>query len=164
LNGVCSYEFNHSSSTCKKDYTLRFFSYPVELEQAICGTISIDVADWKANSDFKPSRIIDWFWSYVESLDQTSLEQLLFFTTGSRRVPVGGFSRLRGGYDEFRKFSIIVTPFGSLPRAHTCFSQLDLPEYTSKEMMEEKLELAMWHGDEGFFEGRGNDTEETSEY
>jgi hypothetical protein len=38
----------------------------------------------------------------------------------------------------------------SLPTAHTCYNQLDLPEYSSKEMLQKKLEIALREGSEGF--------------
>lgn len=37
-----------------------------------------------------------------------------------------------------------------LPSAHTCFNQLDLPEYASEEVMREKLLVALREGSEGF--------------
>lgn len=37
-----------------------------------------------------------------------------------------------------------------LPQAHTCFNQLDLPEYTSYEELRTRLELALAEGNEGF--------------
>ena len=37
-----------------------------------------------------------------------------------------------------------------LPSAHTCFNQLDLPEYESEEIMKEKLLIAIREGSEGF--------------
>jgi E3 ubiquitin-protein ligase HUWE1 len=37
-----------------------------------------------------------------------------------------------------------------LPTAHTCFNQLDLPEYPSEEVMREKLLIAIREGAEGF--------------
>lgn len=37
-----------------------------------------------------------------------------------------------------------------LPTAHTCFNQLDLPEYESEEQMREKLVIAIREGSEGF--------------
>jgi E3 ubiquitin-protein ligase HUWE1 len=37
-----------------------------------------------------------------------------------------------------------------LPCAHTCFNQLDLPEYTSEDQLREKLLLAMREGAIGF--------------
>lgn len=37
-----------------------------------------------------------------------------------------------------------------LPTAHTCFNQLDLPQYSKKEDLQEKLMLAIKEGSEGF--------------
>lgn len=37
-----------------------------------------------------------------------------------------------------------------LPSAHTCFNQLDLLEYESKEALQERLLLAIHEGSEGF--------------
>ena len=37
-----------------------------------------------------------------------------------------------------------------LPRAHTCFNQLDLPNYATKEILIEKLTYAITEGKEGF--------------
>ena len=37
-----------------------------------------------------------------------------------------------------------------LPSAHTCFNQIDLPEYESKEQLVEKLMTALKHGASGF--------------
>ena len=37
-----------------------------------------------------------------------------------------------------------------LPSAHTCFNQIDLPEYTSKDQLVEKLMTALRHGATGF--------------
>ncbi len=53
--------------------------------------------------------------------------------TGSDRVPVGGFSKLklviaRNGPDSDR-----------LPTSHTCFNVLLLPEYTDKQKLEDRL-------------------------
>ncbi len=37
-----------------------------------------------------------------------------------------------------------------LPSAHTCFNQLDLPEYESKETLQERLLMAIHEGATGF--------------
>jgi E3 ubiquitin-protein ligase HUWE1 len=37
-----------------------------------------------------------------------------------------------------------------LPSAHTCFNQLDLPEYESKEVLRERLRMAIHEGATGF--------------
>ena len=38
----------------------------------------------------------------------------------------------------------------SLPTAHTCFNQLDLPAYDTEDELKEKLLLAIREGSEGF--------------
>jgi E3 ubiquitin-protein ligase HUWE1 len=55
------------------------------------------------------------------------------------------------GYNGPQKFTI-QKEFDAkkLPRAHTCFNQLDLPPYTSKEILIEKLTYAITEGKEGF--------------
>ncbi|KAJ7325707.1 Ubiquitin-protein ligase E3A [Desmophyllum pertusum] len=41
------------------------------------------------------STLIRWFWNVVHSFTMEQKKQLLMFTTGSDRIPVGGFSKLR---------------------------------------------------------------------
>ena len=41
-------------------------------------------------------------------------------------------------------------PPDRLPSAHTCFNQLDLPEYKTKEQLVERLAVAIHEGAEGF--------------
>jgi hypothetical protein len=44
------------------------------------------------------------------------------------------------------KFIVELVPLrGQLPVAHTCFFQLDLPRYTSKEVLKEKLLSAIYY-------------------
>nr|GEU94938.1 NADH kinase [Tanacetum cinerariifolium] len=67
------------------------------------------------------------------------------------KVPLEGFSALQGisGSQKFQ----IHKAYGSsdrLPSAHTCFNQLDLPEYPSKQHLEERLLLAIHEANEGF--------------
>ena len=61
-----------------------------------------------------------------------------------------GFQSLYGS-DGIRRFNIHKA-YGShlLPSAHTCFNQLDLPEYASEEETKEKLLIAIKEGSEGF--------------
>ncbi|KAG5042890.1 hypothetical protein JHK87_006805 [Glycine soja] len=67
------------------------------------------------------------------------------------QVPLEGFSALQGisGAERFQ----IHKAYGSsdhLPSAHTCFNQLDLPEYPSKQHLEGRLLLAIDEANEGF--------------
>jgi E3 ubiquitin-protein ligase HUWE1 len=65
-------------------------------------------------------------------------------------VPLDGFSALVGSEGR-QRFSVhkAFNP-ALLPTAHTCFNQLDLPEYPSEEIMREKLLIAIREGAEGF--------------
>ncbi len=65
-------------------------------------------------------------------------------------MPLEGFAALQGS-DGVHRFNI-QKAYGThlLPAAHTCFNQLDLPEYSSEEMMREKLLTACQFGSEGF--------------
>jgi E3 ubiquitin-protein ligase HUWE1 len=74
----------------------------------------------------------------------------LQFVTGTSRLPSDGFKALQG-FNGPQKFNIHKDyNTEHLPRAHTCFNQLDLPPYDSKEALVEKLTLAIIEGKEGF--------------
>ncbi|XP_023210591.1 ubiquitin-protein ligase E3A-like [Centruroides sculpturatus] len=77
--------------------------------------------------------IIRSFWGIVHDFSLEQKRKLLQFTTGSDRVPVGGLSKLK----------LVIARHGPdsdrLPTAHTCFNVLLLPEYSSKEKLQERL-------------------------
>lgn len=120
-----------------------------ELELVIAGTAEIDVKDWRKNTDYRGGYydshvIIQWFWIVIEQkFDNDQRLRLLQFVTGTSSIPYEGFEALRGSNGP-RKFCI--EKWGkptSLPRAHTCFNRLDLPSYSSFELLHEKLLLAV---------------------
>ncbi len=83
---------------------------------------------------------MEWFWQFVESLDQRRRVQLLFWITGWKSLPPAGFKGMP------RPFCIEITPPSDrLPGAHTCAFQLDLPRYESYEVLAAKLAEAMTH-------------------
>ena len=65
-------------------------------------------------------------------------------------MPLDGFKALQGA-EGMKRFNIHKA-YGEdkLPSAHTCFNQLDLPEYPSEEVMKEKLLVSIKEGSEGF--------------
>ncbi|KAK8580430.1 hypothetical protein V6N13_143527 [Hibiscus sabdariffa] len=126
-----------------------------ELELLISGLPDIDLDDMRANTEYSgysaASPAIQWFWEVVQGFSKEDKARLLQFVTGTSKVPLEGFSALQGisGSQKFQ----IHKAYGStdhLPSAHTCFNQLDLPEYLSKEHLEEKLLLAIHEANEGF--------------
>lgn len=63
----------------------------------------------------------------------------------------GGFVNLF--FDFFLIFFYVKNQFirsDRLPQAHTCFNQLDLPEYDNYEQLRTSLEYAISEGNEGF--------------
>jgi E3 ubiquitin-protein ligase HUWE1 len=62
-------------------------------------------------------------------------------------VPLNGFKELEGmnGHSRFsvhKEYSVS----GRLPTAHTCFNQLDLPEYESYEALRDSVLVAIHQG------------------
>ncbi|WJX34965.1 HECT-type E3 ubiquitin transferase [Trifolium repens] len=126
-----------------------------ELELLISGLPDIDLDDLRANTEYSgysaASPVIQWFWEVVQGFSKEDKARLLQFVTGTSKVPLEGFSALQGisGSQKFQ----IHKAYGSsdhLPSAHTCFNQLDLPEYPSKQHLEERLLLAIHEANEGF--------------
>jgi len=67
-----------------------------ELEYFLCGEYTINVEDWKNNTEYKgeyfPNHtIILWFWKILSTMNQEDLSNLFYFCTGSNRVPAEGF-------------------------------------------------------------------------
>lgn len=132
---------------------IRIFSEQ-ELELLISGLPDIDVDAWKNNTELhgygSGDAVIQWWWRAVRSFDQTEKAKLLQFITGTSKVPLEGFAHLQGvqGTQRFN----IHKAYGAdrLPAAHTCFNQLDLPQYNSYDKLRSSLLVAMNEGGEGF--------------
>ncbi|KAF2130849.1 hypothetical protein P153DRAFT_312876 [Dothidotthia symphoricarpi CBS 119687] len=126
-----------------------------ELELLISGLPDINVDDWKNNTEYHnytaASPQIQWFWRAVRTFEKEEQAKLLQFVTGTSKVPLNGFKELEG-MNGFSKFNI-HRDYGSkdrLPSSHTCFNQLDLPEYESYEDLRKALYTAMTAGGEYF--------------
>jgi E3 ubiquitin-protein ligase HUWE1 len=126
-----------------------------ELELLISGLPDIDVDDWKNTTEYHnyqaTSPQIQWFWRAVKSFDEEERAKLLQFVTGTSKVPLNGFKELEG-MNGFAKFNIHrdYSSKDKLPTSHTCFNQLDLPEYESYEHLRQQLYTAVTAGNEYF--------------
>nr|AAD34642.2 E3 ubiquitin-protein ligase [Mya arenaria] len=130
--------FRRGFSMVTNESPLRALFRPEEIEMLICGSEDYDfnaledACEYDGGFDKKSQTIRD-FWEVVHGFDDEKKCQLLQFTTGTDRVPVGGLSKLkliiaRNGPDSDR-----------LPTAHTCFNVLLLPDYLNKEKLQERL-------------------------
>ncbi|XP_026313806.1 ubiquitin-protein ligase E3A isoform X2 [Hyposmocoma kahamanoa] len=115
---------------------------PEEVETLVCGSKNFDFNELEKSTEYdggytSESQTIKDFWSIVHSLSLDDKRKLLQFTTGSDRVPVGGLSHLK----------LVIARNGPdcdrLPTAHTCFNVLLLPEYESKEKLQDRLMKAI---------------------
>lgn len=125
-----------------------------ELELLISGLPEIDINDLRQNTDYhnytENSPQIQWFWKALGEFSTERKAWFLQFVTGTSQVPIEGFKGLIGMRGP-QKFSIHKAEGGErLPTAHTCFNQLDLPEYDSEEKMAAKLIQAVNEAHEGF--------------
>jgi hypothetical protein len=81
------------------------------------------------------------------------LEKLLFFSTGSIRVPAGGFANLRDDFGFAKLFGILRNNKKEAKAnvlAHTCSFTIEIPEYSSYKVLARQVELAFEY--EGRFE------------
>ncbi|XP_065916670.1 E3 ubiquitin-protein ligase HACE1-like isoform X2 [Dysidea avara] len=129
-----------------------------ELELLMSGLPEIDPDDWEANAEYsggdggytEDHPVIKWFWELVHEYSQKDRALLLQFVTGSSRVPMGGFTNLVGASGQ-QKFTITREQNPDrLPTASTCFNLLKLPEYRSKQMIADRLSVAIHCGSQGF--------------
>ncbi|XP_040284740.1 E3 ubiquitin-protein ligase HACE1 isoform X2 [Bufo bufo] len=127
-----------------------------ELELLLSGMPEIDVNDWMKNTEYTSGydtedQVIKWFWEIVQELTQEERVLLLQFVTGSSRVPHGGFAYIMGG-SGLQNFTIAAVPYTSnlLPTSSTCINMLKLPEYPSKDILKDRLLVALHCGSYGY--------------
>jgi len=131
-----------------------------EIELLLCGLPNISVEDWCINSEYSGEfsskkerhKVVKWFWEVIEEdFTEEDRARLLQFATGTGGVPVQGFVALQGPHG-VQPFTLngIKKSVSYYPRAHTCFNRIDLPLYTSKEELKEKVLLAVQMEATGF--------------
>lgn len=120
------------------DSLLKTLFRPDELEMLVCGSQVFELSELESTTEYdagytKDSQVIKNFWTVVHSMTREEVKQLLNFTTGSDRVPVGGLAKLK----------LIIAKNGDdsdrLPTAHTCFNVLLLPEYRTLEKLRDRI-------------------------
>lgn len=110
------------------------------LELMICGTRVLDFGELKKaayyrNGFHEMMPVVQWFWDIIlNEYNDDQRRKLLAFSTGSDRAPVKGLGAMR--------FIIEMDGEDSekLPTSHTCFNQLLIPKYSSKEKLRIKLQ------------------------
>ena len=98
------------------------------------------------------SQVVEWFWQIVQSFSNEDRGKLLQFATGSSRVPVEGFKGLQSAKGKSCMFTLAVDPTCThkIPRSHTCFNRIDVPEYKDKGTMAKHLKMVIENETFGF--------------
>ena len=119
-----------------------------QLELLLNGRPFIDIEDWKQFTEYREPYnsqhyIIIWFWDILSQLSQNELSNLLMFSTGSSRVPLGGFSSLESNRGTTARFTIESIPYipnqKNYIKAHTCFNRLDIPYFNNENELREAI-------------------------
>jgi len=120
-----------------------------ELSTVLIGSADVDVADWRLHSvakGFGPSAPqVQWFWEVLNEATAESRLHILTWTTGLARAPLGGFAHMHLAFT--LQCDAAPEHADRLPVAHTCGFQLDLPLYSSKQVLCSKLLQAVEHVD-----------------
>ncbi|KAM0276493.1 hypothetical protein ACHAQH_006682 [Verticillium albo-atrum] len=135
--------FSRGFRACLHPKSLGLLTPPL-LQSVVEGVQDIDVAELRRYTRYvgwdASHRAVRDFWSIVKRYDDTMKRRLLEFVTASDRVPVGGMRNLqfvvqKNGEEEGEG--------GHLPTAYTCYGTLLLPEYESKDVLRQRLAMAL---------------------
>lgn len=132
--------------------------YPEELEHLFCGNSHTQWDIKNLMECCRPdhgythdSRAIRFLFDILSSYNQEQQRQFLQFVTGSPRLPVGGLKSLSPPLTIVRKtLDANENPDDYLPSVMTCVNYLKLPDYSSIEIMREKLRIAVNEGQHSF--------------
>jgi len=133
--------------------TLKCFKLE-ELEDIICGS---KVSKWKTNVltehiipiqgfDKTSPQYID-FIKYLSELDSKMQRSFLQYTTGSPRLPLGGFADLKPKLTVAKRITVEnENPDKFFPSVMTCQNFVKLPEYSSYKILKQKFDYTLHEG------------------
>jgi ubiquitin-protein ligase E3 A len=115
-------------------------------EQRAVGEKTIDIELLKSftkytgrfdNPNEKDKKVIAWFWEVLEEMTNEDRCRYWKFVNGSSKLALNFRDQA-----EIHKVGPI-TRTDCYPISHTCFSTLDLPDYSNKEILRDKLTTAV---------------------
>ncbi|XP_047453396.1 probable E3 ubiquitin-protein ligase HERC3 [Mugil cephalus] len=152
VDAYVNHAFNTSVDAVFQDFKQGFFQVcdwdivklfrPKELRELMVGK---DLNDWEKlkqsttyEGEYHVSHpTIQMFWEVFDDLSEDQKRALLWFVTGFERLPIVGGDKI--------KMKVGVKNVNDCdndqyyPETHTCFSLLELPLYSTKEIMKTKL-------------------------
>ena len=154
VNAYINYIFNISINEAFNAFREGFYQVcniklirlflPSELMSMVVGNQDYDFQVLKKNTRYEREytsthEVIQMFWIVFDRLSLEDKKKFLIFLTGTDRIPILGMHMV--------KLCISSTNQSDqyYPVAHTCFNLLDLPKYSSIEILEERLLTAIQH-------------------
>ncbi|KAF0700488.1 Aste57867_9018 [Aphanomyces stellatus] len=126
---------------------LRLFTW-MELESLVCGTPEVDIDLLKTCTEYSGCQSTDqhivWFWEVLRGYSQESREAFLRFVWGRSRLPRSVHEFQCGQQFKLQVFERSPADV-YLPVSHTCFFSLELPRYTSLEVLSTRLTYAIYN-------------------
>lgn len=125
---------------------------PEELEALVKGSSEpLDIGTLKTvtryqnftTEDPESELVVRWFWKWAENLEEEKQKKLLRFITGSDRIPATGISNMNF------KITFSGPDCDRFPVSHTCFNELCVYGYSSRQKFIDKIVMAM-NESEGF--------------
>jgi hypothetical protein len=120
---------------------------PNELEQLVCGSSKVDIALLRQCTEYEDilpdSATACNFWRILEDMSNEERTLFLRFVWARSRMPASAQDlpmnfKLQGATGKAKE-----TPDAYLPHAQTCFFSLTLPNYSTIEIMREKILYAI---------------------
>ncbi|VDK37046.1 unnamed protein product, partial [Taenia asiatica] len=96
------------------------------------------------------SKAIQYLFEIMSEFDEPRRRLFIQFATGSPRLPIGGFRALKPPLKIVMKREAEERADQHLPSVMTCQNYLKLPNYSTKEIMREKLLYAIYEGQHAF--------------
>ncbi|XP_044213215.1 probable E3 ubiquitin-protein ligase HERC4 isoform X1 [Thunnus albacares] len=156
VDAYVNHAFNTSVTRVFQEFKRGFFQVcdrdlvklfrPKELQEVLVGK---DFTDWeklKQNTSYEGvynagHPTIQMFWEVFDELTEDQKTAFLWFVTGFERVPILGMDTIKMTVRDKQVEDLSYDLY--YPETHTCFSALELPIYSSKEIMRDRLTEAL---------------------
>ena len=119
-----------------------------ELSMLVCGKKEVDIdllrQNTKLSNDFKEdSKEVRWLWEILNEFSQEEKIKFIKFCWAQERLPTSNEEYVKNQIAFTIKYNKNDKNKNGFPRADTCFFNLELPDYTSKNIMKKNLLVAI---------------------
>ncbi|XP_024138388.1 probable E3 ubiquitin-protein ligase HERC4 [Oryzias melastigma] len=168
VDAYVNYVFNKSVESVFQEFERGFFQLcdrdllrmfePEELQRLMVGQDDYDWEKLKQSTQYDlplspnggqlvrfdshlENPTMQMFWEVFDELTEDQKRDFLWFVTGSRKAPILGMGQIQ----MIARLKIIMrgSPDQHLPESLTCHNILELPSYSSKEIMKDRLTQAL---------------------